>query len=452
MQAITRNVFQRAGGMVQTAITGLETCGKQLERTGQKLPGIAGIAGKQAKQARTGQPKRGQNARHVNPGPPWPWSALRFSDQGGGSLAPSIDDIPEQLVVAILSYLPFPANLHSQAVCKRWKSIQLDPALGGMVSHVAPGGSIVEAIQRARPGSTIVIPPGFHQEPILLEKPLKLVASSALKEPILSHSSASTSRAGFNTHFKHGASFNTHFKQGASTSHAALNGPLQQQDSTSAGLCNRNLQHDEGTLTGVGPSHRPQAANDWESAGPSHRPRAANAWESAGPSHRPQAATTTLGSAGPSHPPMAASASRPTSHALCGSSAMEHVTTLYSPRPPLALANHRACFIGFELHTGPSSQIDSPVDRKLGITWDDMTAAVTVGSGLLTMYKCQIRYCSMALNLATTSSLWMTRCRLLANRLASKNLAFYHESSAHVRRLMAAAALGTFGTDRHSTC
>ncbi len=57
------------------------------------------------------------------------------------------------------------------AVCKRWQRVGRDPCF----TRVVTGETINETISQARPGDTIKLKPGFYQEVVLVEKPLKFM-------------------------------------------------------------------------------------------------------------------------------------------------------------------------------------------------------------------------------------------------------------------------------------
>ena len=59
------------------------------------------------------------------------------------------------------------------AVCKRWRALGNHPQF---VTHVRPG-HVNEAIAAAGVGDTLVLAPGFYQEILLIEKPLRLVGA-----------------------------------------------------------------------------------------------------------------------------------------------------------------------------------------------------------------------------------------------------------------------------------
>lgn len=59
------------------------------------------------------------------------------------------------------------------AVCRRWRALGNHPQF---VTHVRPG-HVNEAIAAAGVGDTLVLAPGFYQEILLIEKPLKLVGA-----------------------------------------------------------------------------------------------------------------------------------------------------------------------------------------------------------------------------------------------------------------------------------
>ena len=60
---------------------------------------------------------------------------------------------------------------HVSAVCKRWQRVGRDPCF----TRVVTGETINETISQARPGDTIKLKPGFYQEVVLVEKPLKFM-------------------------------------------------------------------------------------------------------------------------------------------------------------------------------------------------------------------------------------------------------------------------------------
>ena len=77
------------------------------------------------------------------------------------------------LTIMLLS-LHLPAWLsmaHVSAVCKRWTRVGQDPCF----TKVVTGETINETISSARPGDTLELKPGFYQEIVLVEKPLKFV-------------------------------------------------------------------------------------------------------------------------------------------------------------------------------------------------------------------------------------------------------------------------------------
>ena len=63
-------------------------------------------------------------------------------------------------------------------VCKRWQKIGGDPCFIRLLS----GQTINETIASANPGDTIHLKPGFYQEVVLVEKPLKFVGLSSTDE------------------------------------------------------------------------------------------------------------------------------------------------------------------------------------------------------------------------------------------------------------------------------
>ena len=65
---------------------------------------------------------------------------------------------------------------HVSAVCQRWKRVGRDPCF----TRVVTGETINETISKARPGDTIELKPGFYQEVVLVEKPLKFVGQWSL--------------------------------------------------------------------------------------------------------------------------------------------------------------------------------------------------------------------------------------------------------------------------------
>lgn len=72
-----------------------------------------------------------------------------------------------------VSWLNMP---HVSAVCKRWQRLGRDPCFTRVVS----GETINETISQARPGDTIELKPGFYQEVVLVEKPLKFVGQYSI--------------------------------------------------------------------------------------------------------------------------------------------------------------------------------------------------------------------------------------------------------------------------------
>ena len=62
------------------------------------------------------------------------------------------------------------------AVCKRWQALGNHPQFKQAVKL----GHVNEAISRAGPGDTLTLQPGFHQEVLLVEKPLRFVGPLGL--------------------------------------------------------------------------------------------------------------------------------------------------------------------------------------------------------------------------------------------------------------------------------
>ncbi len=61
------------------------------------------------------------------------------------------------------------------AVCKRWLALGRDPCFTTLVQ----GQQLNAALSAAGPGDTILLAPGFYQEMVLIEKPVKLVGQPA---------------------------------------------------------------------------------------------------------------------------------------------------------------------------------------------------------------------------------------------------------------------------------
>ncbi|CAL5221602.1 g3822 [Coccomyxa viridis] len=82
----------------------------------------------------------------------------------------SMQDLPDNVLANVFCALGLD-RLRAMQVCKRWQRVGRDPCF----TRVVTGESINETISQARPGDTIELKPGFYQEVVLVEKPLKFV-------------------------------------------------------------------------------------------------------------------------------------------------------------------------------------------------------------------------------------------------------------------------------------
>ncbi|KAK9816385.1 hypothetical protein WJX74_001851 [Apatococcus lobatus] len=84
----------------------------------------------------------------------------------------TLEDLPLELLARIIRKMPFPQRLTAAGVSKRWKEASTEARSRKLVK---PGMTIMEVIENARPGDTILLPPGYYPELLLIEKPLRII-------------------------------------------------------------------------------------------------------------------------------------------------------------------------------------------------------------------------------------------------------------------------------------
>ncbi|KAK9845845.1 hypothetical protein WJX81_004067 [Elliptochloris bilobata] len=87
-------------------------------------------------------------------------------------------DLPETVLLQVFKWLGLD-RLTALQVCRRWRLVAEAPCFTHKVKHGHGRGAITAAVERARPGDTVTIAPGFYMETLLIDKPLRLVGLPA---------------------------------------------------------------------------------------------------------------------------------------------------------------------------------------------------------------------------------------------------------------------------------
>ncbi|KAK9789772.1 hypothetical protein WJX73_010069 [Symbiochloris irregularis] len=82
-----------------------------------------------------------------------------------------IDDLPSSALECVMRKLGFPHRFTAAKVCRRWRAASMSPVF----SRTVQNRDFASTISASSPGDTVCIPPGFYEDLIFVDKPLRLV-------------------------------------------------------------------------------------------------------------------------------------------------------------------------------------------------------------------------------------------------------------------------------------